>query len=407
MKKTTSLVLLSFLSLCCPGAYALDLNNPLPNWLDESREQAHAVKAEDTALRAVPPAGFRIPAEYEPVGAVVISWAGYTDMLASIAQAVTGPGKAYLYAMQAPGTLPGVPAQRYKALNIPIDTVWVRDYGPFGLTGPGKLGIVDSVYRHYQYRQDDDAMPANLGRAIGVEVFGVSLILDGGNIMFDTKGNLFMTKRTYIWNSSLSPEQVDAALKAQFKVKNIYTFDYSGYPGEPKDGTGHIDMFMKLLNDHTVLISLADTEPFKSNSEKALAWFKGRTAPDGQPYTIVTAKGWASSGAWYTYTNSLIVNNMVMMPSYSGRQKEEAQAIAAYKAGMPGVNVVPINSDDSITAGGSIHCTTQTIPALAAKARPSVYFPVAFTAAPAFDPSDLSGDLPALKSLNTTVPFLP
>jgi len=406
MKKTTSLVLLAFLSLYSPGVYALDLHSPLPNWLDTSREEVRAAKEQDPPLRAAPPAGFRIPAEYEPVGAVVISWAGYIDMLVSIAQAVTGPGKAYLYGVQAPASLPGVPAQSYRALNIPINTVWVRDYGPFGLTGPGRLGIVDSVYRHYQYRQDDDAMPANLGKEIGVEVFGVKLILDGGNIMFDSKGNLFMTKRTYIWNAGMSTDQVDAALKAQFKVKNIYTFDYSGYPGEPKDGTGHIDMFMKLLNDHTVLISLADTEPFKSNSEKALAWFTGRTAPDGQPYTVVTAKGWANSGAWYTYTNSLIVNNMVMMPSYSGRQKEEAQARAAYQAGLPGVNVVPINSDDSITAGGSIHCTTQTIPALAAKARPSVYFPVAVAAAPAFDLLDVSGGVPTLKSLNTAVPFL-
>ncbi len=48
------------------------------------------------------------------------------------------------------------------------------------------------------------------------------------------------------------------------------------------------------------------------------------------------------------------------MPSYSGA--DNAKGVAAYKAGMPGVTVVPINSDRSIRSGGSIHCVTQTIP---------------------------------------------
>ena len=52
------------------------------------------------------------------------------------------------------------------------------------------------------------------------------------------------------------------------------------------------------------------------------------------------------------------------MPSYRGHQAEEQEAIAAYQAGMPGVKVVPVNSDNSIVAGGSIHCVTQTIPVL-------------------------------------------
>ena len=96
-----------------------------------------------------------------------------------------------------------------------------------------------------------------------------------------------------------------------------------------------------------------------------MAFFKGKTAPDGQPYRVITVKGWNESGTWYTYTNSLIVNKVAILPSYSGHPKEEAAAKAAYEAGMPGVTVVPVASDESIGAGGSIHCVTQTIPALA------------------------------------------
>ena len=401
MKKLTSLLAFSVLALITSGASALDLKNPLPNWVDPSRE-AVLKSLPKAAAPTVPPAGFRIPAEYEPVAAVVVGWACYTDMLASIAAAASGPGHAKVFGVEAPASISGVPAASYKAFNIPIDTVWMRDYGPFGMSS-GKLGIVDTVYRHYQYRHNDDTLPTNLGKAVGASVFGANFILDGGNFMVDTQGNLFMTKRTYAWNSSMSQDQVDAALKAEFKVKNIYTFEYAGYPGEPKDGTGHMDMFMKLLNDHTVLIAVAETEPYKSNAEKALAYFKGRNAPDGKPYKVVTAKGWEDNGAWYTYTNSLIVNNTVIMPSYTGHDKEEAEAKAAYEAGMPGVTVVAVNSDESITAGGSIHCTTQTLPVLPAKDLPGPYMEITPDLSGYNMTSDLA-NLPALRQLSDALP---
>lgn len=362
MKKRLLTIAILILSAVFQGAYALDVNNPLPNWIDASRENADG-KPPVPFSRVTPPADFRLPAEYEPVSAVVISWAGYTGMLTAIAKAASGPGRAAVWAAEGPASISGVPASQYSKIDAPVDTVWARDYGPYGISSGGqKVGIVDAIYRHYQYRRNDDAFPSALGKIKKITVYGMQVILDGGNAMMNSKGDLFMTRRTYIWNSGMSQDQVDAALKANFKARNIYTFEYAGYPNEPADGTGHIDMFMKLLNDHTVLISIADAEPYKSNAEKAIAFFKGKTAADGQPYKVLTVKGW-DDGAWYTYTNSLIVNNTALIPSYSGHTQENAEAEAAYKAGMPGATVVQINTDGSITAGGSIHCVTQTIPA--------------------------------------------
>lgn len=338
-----------------------DLNNPLPNWVDTSREKEQDIRAVRGVPAAVTPSDFRIPAEYEPVGAVVLGWAGYSSMLTGIARAASAAG-AQVWAIGGPSSI-GV--ANYFSVPLRIDTVWVRDYGPFGISsGSNTPGIVDAIYRHYRYRVYDDAIPQQLGRVKGINVYGMNIILDGGNLMVDSYGNLFMTNRTYLWNSHLSREQVDNALRTALRVKNIIVFDYAGYPGEPEDGTGHIDMFMKLLNDHTVLIAKTSDEPYKSNNDKAIKFFQNRTAPDGKPYRVITAKGWVDGGAWYTFTNSLIVNNTVVMPSYRGHQAEEQEAIAAYQAGMPGVKVVPVNSDNSIVAGGSIHCVTQTIPVL-------------------------------------------
>ena len=373
MKKINFLSLL-LLGSMASNVFALDLNKPLPNWIDKDREQADGKPPVMLPTRrGVTPSDFRMPAEYEPVSAVAIGWAAYTPMLTGIAKAVTGIAKAQLWAVGGPSSISGVPASSYTRIPAPLDTVWMRDYGPFGVAG-GKPGIVDSIYRHYQYRRNDDAVPGVLGRAKNIGVYGMPIIMDGGNLMVDSQGTLFHTNRTYLWNSNMSRDQVDNHLKNYLKVKKIVTFDYAGYPGEPADGTGHIDMFVKLLNDNTVLLAVTEDEPFKTACDKARAWFKANKAPNGQPYKIITVKAWATD-AWYTYTNSLVVNNVAIIPSYSV-STEEAKAKAAYEAA--GYTVVPVPSDDSIVAGGSIHCVTQTIPGAPGKA-------VDMTAIPEFD----------------------
>lgn len=389
MKKLPGMLLLPLFSLMFSGAYALDAGKPLPNWIDPSREKADG-KAPIMAptMRGVTPADFRMPAEYEPIGAVVMGWAAYTPMLNGIAKAVTGPAKAQLWAVSGPASIPGVPAASYTRINAPLNTVWSRDYGPVGLSaGTGRPGIVDSIYRHYQYRREDDAVPNVIGKAKGIGVYAMPIIMDGGNLMMDSKGTLFMTKRTYKWNSNMSEDQVNGHLKNYLKAKKIVAFDYAGYPGEPADGTGHVDMFLKLLDDHTVLVTVTDQEPFKTASEKALAWFKSNKASDGQDYKIITMKGWYDN-AWYTYTNSLLVNNVAIISTFAGRSAEDAAAKAAYEKGRPGLTVVQVNTDDSITAGGAIHCVTQTIPVAPGKS-------VNLT------------DIPEFQGVSVTVPLAP
>ncbi|OGR70270.1 MAG: hypothetical protein A2089_04655 [Elusimicrobia bacterium GWD2_63_28] len=390
---------LSLLLLCTftSGAFALDLNKPLPNWIDHSREKADGrAPIMAPTMRGVTPSDFRMPAEYEPVGAVAIGWAAYTPMLTSIAKAVTGAANAQLWAVGGPSSIAGVPAAKYTKIPAPLDTVWMRDYGPFGVSG-GKPGIVDSIYRHYQYRRNDDAVPNVLGKAKGIGVYGMPIIMDGGNLMVDSQGTLFHTNRTYLWNSSMSREQVDTHLKNYLKVKKIVTFDYAGYPGEPADGTGHIDMYVKLLNDNTVLLAVTADEPFKTACDKAMSWFKANKAPNGQPYKILTVKAWATD-AWYTYTNSLVVNNVAIIPSYSV-STEEGNAKAAYESA--GYTVVPVPSDDSIVAGGSIHCVTQTIPGAPGKAVDLTDIPVfqEVTTTPVLLPLTDSGSSTAVDQL--------
>lgn len=337
---------------------------PLPNWIDHSQESIDKGASRAQPTTPPPTGSFRIPAEYEKIKSVVLGWTAYPEILNGIVKNVLAETDAEIWAMQGPNTYEN--NSRYHKITCPINSVWVRDYGPFGLLERADANpapaIVDTVYRHWQYRKNDDAAPRCLGSAENVPVYSMPLILDGGNFLIDSKGNFFTTKRTYMWNSDKSEEEVNRLLKAYYNVKTINVVEYAGFPGEPADGTGHIDMFVKLLSDDTVLISQANEEPFKSNAEKAVQYFSSIKAPNGQPYKIIRVKNWFDGKTWYTYTNSLIVNGMVMMPAYKGKDAENKAAAAAYEQGIPGVKVRMIYSDNSIVSGGSIHCVTQTIP---------------------------------------------
>lgn len=74
-----------FLLFFVSNVYSVDLNNPLPNWLDKGRETVK-IKKSISLNEIVTPSDFRIPAEYEPISVVLMSWAGYTTMLKEIAK---------------------------------------------------------------------------------------------------------------------------------------------------------------------------------------------------------------------------------------------------------------------------------------------------------------------------------
>ncbi len=359
-KKAVMKVIVFFVYLY-GSVYLFSNDLPLPNWVDSEREKKVVDSFPQVSLQAYPSSDFRTPAEYEAVYAVIVSYIGYTTMIKEIAKAVSNYANAYVWVMSGPSSMNGVSSDKYVNFPIPIDSVWVRDYGPFSISKQSQsVAIIDMVYRHYQYRKNDDAVPSKIGQIQKLMVYPVSLILDGGNFMVDSKGNLFMTERTYMWNSSKPKEEVNNILKNYFKVKNIYSFEYAGYPNEPVDGTGHIDMFMKLLSDDTVVIADCDVEPFKTTFEKAVEFFKNKTSPNGNKYKILRVKSYYKNGVYYTYTNSLIVNGNVIMPVYSNYPQSNSDAKSVYESA--GFRVITVNSDASISSGGAIHCVTQTVP---------------------------------------------
>jgi len=321
----------------------------------------------------------RVPAEFEEVSAILLTYKkGLVDnmkfLLDNISISVSEAG-AEVWAIGGPiFGISGVPLEMYKNIDIISNSFWIRDYGPIPFYMNEDFGLIDTVYRRYITRKYDDMIPCELAKMMNVTCFDTTLIMDGGNVMVDGIGNLFMTNITYKWNVEMDKEEVDNELRNIFGVKNIHTFEYGlatpshpYYKPEghyPADGTGHIDMFAKIVAPCRVIVAMSYDEIMKEVLEKAANYFSKLLCHESHStfYEVFRIRSWFDHEkfVWYTYTNSLIVNNVVIIPSYDEGDNEAA--IEVYKHSMPDKKIVSINTDVSILHGGSIHCLTRQIP---------------------------------------------
>ena len=122
----------------------------------------------------------------------------------------------------------------------------------------------------------------------------------------------------------------------------------------PYDGIHHIDMHMKLLNEETLLIAeypegVADGPQIESNIQYII---ENYNSAFGTPFNIIRIPSPPSStgnypddnGYYRTYTNSVFVNNTVLVPFYRTEYDTIAQRI--YEQALPGYNIVGIDVDN-------------------------------------------------------------
>ncbi len=246
----------------------------------------------------------------------------------------------------------GIPDTNIQILMIPANRMWVRDHGPLAIqtdNGPAFLNFID--YNNSGFH--DQNLPVSLANHWGYEHYSINWILDGGNYLVDSHGNMFTTSRLYTNNPSIAPEVIDQTLQDYMGITSIVAVS-----PQYDDYWGHIDMQMKLLNDTTFVISSVEngSGPNYDVLEANVALIKGLTAPNGNPYHIARLP---KADNWKTYANSLILNNKVIVPIYD--HLNDQIALDTYSALMPDHTVVGINSNSIIGWGGAIHCITMQV----------------------------------------------
>jgi agmatine deiminase len=319
------------------------------------------------------PGPIRLPAQWEPIETVLLSWPAFypalwplhTAMAAAIAPAapvtILVPsafwGASVRWFLQRSGT---VDLDRVRFWALPTDDIWVRDYGPVvGRDAQGQRVCLKFIYDPLpSYPQEqDDALTLRWAAQAGLPTRRLDLHLEGGNIWSDGQGTVIVSEHAFHANPDLTVERLRAMLGAD---KLIVT------PRLEREETGHVDLLVKLADARTVLLSRATGLVNGNNLRRARRVFETQTNAAGEPYRIFELPtpplylNWFCYPVWRSYTNALTVNGRVLVPVYGLR--EDAEALAVYRAAMPDYTIIPMDCSASANGGGAVHCLTKEVP---------------------------------------------
>jgi agmatine/peptidylarginine deiminase len=263
-------------------------------------------------------------------------------------------------------------------------TVWARDWSPLGaITSDNELRLLD--FNYYPRRPADDATSRSFAGLTGTPRVSVPVYNEGGNFMNNMRGECMMTTRVTDANADVF-KAGDMVLDAE-DIKQYYG-SFAGcaktfiFPRMPSEGTGHIDMWGKFLNDDTVIVGQISDETlsYASSSNRSLAlriqsFLDARAADIADlGYNVVRIPMPVPAADLYrSYTNSLLLNGTAIIPQYlsnGGRSYADQSQLRSYEAEVRrvynslGYKVVFIPSDEMIATGGAVHCVTMQIPAV-------------------------------------------
>lgn len=365
-------------------------DNPLPKGLSQSEKElisGFEFRSANSTLSAPPTSAVRTAAEWEEVEYLVIRWtSSFENILRQIVEVAVDECNVIIATQNQSSvssylTSNGISLSNISFLNVPSNSIWIRDYaGNTVYTDDvGDRALVDWIYN--RPRPDDDVMPTAHANMLGLPIYVTDsgtndLVNTGGNFMSDGLGNAFASELILEENEAGNPYGV--SVKTEADIDNIM-FNYMGIqnfikmPTLPYDGIHHIDMHMKLLDEETILVSeyptgVADGPQIEANLQYVQNNF---VSVFGTPYKIEridappsTSGSYPDTGGYYrTFTNSLILNKSIIVPTY--RPTVDAAALAKYQELMPGYNIVGIDVDNSgenlISLSGAIHCITHTV----------------------------------------------
>jgi hypothetical protein len=191
--------------------------------------------------------------------------------------------------------------------------------------------------------------------------FLIPLVHGGGNFHLESGapgGSGHSTRLIVNENPGLSESQI---VQHWRDYQNLETTLYTPYPTFV-DSTQHIDMWMIPVSDNKVIISEWVNEP---NASWAITSDNAAAAYAARGFEVFRVPAVRSSGTHYTFTNAVICNDLVLVPSYSNpaAAAHNAAALAVWQQALPDKTIRQINCQAIVTSAGVMHCIVMHVPA--------------------------------------------
>lgn len=340
-------------------------------------------------------APMRLPAEWEPQGAVLVAWphaatdwnymlgevhACYVEMIEAIARfakvIVIAPDAA-----EPRKHLEHIGKGRLFFVEVPTNDTWTRDYGVITTSGNnGEFCLNDFGFNAWggKFKSDLDNEVTSWmyfsGALTGRYKDQKDFILEGGSIESDGEGTILTTTSCLLTptrNKGFSRADIEQKLAETLGARKVLWLDKGEIIGDDTDG--HIDTIARLAPNNTILYCGAGWGTEGDAQSDALKGVGDRLAEftnaSDEPFNLIELPMPApifdpADGTRLpaTYANFLIINGAVILPTY-GQPRNDENAAMALRVAFPDYEIVGVDCRALIRQHGSLHCATMQLPA--------------------------------------------
>jgi len=207
--------------------------------------------------------------------------------------------------------------------------------------------------------EEDDNTNIDFANHMDWDILDLSLYFTGGNFITDGYGMGFSTE-IILNENNIDLNSFMTITQEELSLNNYHVFDN---PNE--SSIQHIDCMAKLVNPETIIIKEVQLDSPEYNCIESFAnsFYELNTFYD-RPFKIhrifcpeINGGSWEINSV-AAYTNSLILNNKVLVPQYG--IPEDLLALNTYEIAMPGYEVIGFDEDPNNPwfAEDALHCRT-------------------------------------------------
>jgi len=255
-----------------------------------------------------------------------------------------------------------LPADAVRFLKVPVDTMWVRDYGPiFVKDAEGRSLAVDTEYQ-ISRRPSDNAIPPPVAKYFNTRLDTAELLLEGGNLLSNGRG-LCLTTTTINRNIARGLDAADVVRLLRKHFGSVQTAFL-----EPLDGehSGHVDVFACFTAPDTVVVGSYEKDADPRNAailDRNAQRLSRLVTPHGKLRVVRIPMGNNEDGRFRTYTNGIFANGIFLLPRYEKSSTvADRRAAATFSRLLPTSKIVRIDCEQLIQHDGALRCISGYVP---------------------------------------------
>lgn len=256
--------------------------------------------------------------------------------------------------------------QNIELIEMPTNDTWIRDFGGINVYKNGKRQTYDFIFNAWGNKFEasmDNGITQRLfdeGYLVG-KLKTFDFVLEGGSI--DSNGHGVMLSTAYCLfeenrNPELSKKKIKKTLMKLFGLKELIILKHGALMGDDTDS--HIDTLARFIDKKTIAyVKCYDKKDEHYKELKKMEKELKKTGFDLVPLPLPSAKYFNNHRIPATYMNFVLINDAVLVPTYSDIYDEEV--LKTFARHFPEREVVGIESSILIREHGSLHCASMNV----------------------------------------------